>query len=707
MNVKSLFPFLSLEIKNLVISGRLTVNETIFTNTTFEEINVTSNVSAPKFYEDGQDISDKYVPYTGAVKDVNLGGKSFTATDLTYIGDLNGPAFSTVANLATSMNSTFFYINSAAILNLLSPYTTFLTIIRTLGIETPGNVSLNGTLFVNTIETGNGSLNIIGDVDVSGDANIGGNIIASIGAVGAPSIYFGTNSDTGLYYIHPNQIGFATGGNLALKFDSYGVMITDGVSNAPSYSFLNDDDSGLYRIGADNIGLTLGGTKTVDFAVDKTTLANVDVTGNATVDNLFFRNRIILEGDESTYIEFLDFIGISSFQWVVGGLGMMTGQENVAVIDQLTLNPGGENLDIIIEGEDNPDLFRTDASTNRIAIGGGSPQHLLDVRGNISSNDTMFANDVKTDSFLSSDSMGSYTWTDSGYANMEQDTDDAFNVSDDPDFDTNLAGGFTMMFWAKTYGNTGNSQVALSKQTGGGGTGHIYTFNVVTGTFDWNWNLQNSIGGSFTFDGFHVAELGWHHIAGTFNGSHMWVYYDGTLQDDKAFTGTMRDVSNTLNIGQRYDSAGTQNWDGDMDDVMIFNRTLLGSEIQDFVGLGPGASLGDTALDSDDDILVWWNFDTSLTDVIGSHTLVAQNNASRVQGKRAGISGNLKVIGNSVFIGSVVTDGTISAGTGFVADGSVGITTSSLKFCLTGPGGCDPGNTCNAIVVGGLIISCT
>ncbi len=141
-------------------------------------------------------------------------------------------------------------------------------------IETLGERQLLMTLNDDGLNLSTGSLIVDGNITARG------NIIASIGNVTAPSIHFEINSDTGMYYIHPDKIGFTTSGNLALKLDSYGVMIIDGVANAPSYSFLNDDDSGFYRIGTDNIGLALNGTKRVDFAVAGTT-----VTGSVNVIN--------------------------------------------------------------------------------------------------------------------------------------------------------------------------------------------------------------------------------------------------------------------------------------------------------------------------------------------------------------------------------------------------------------------------------------
>ncbi len=143
------------------------------------------------------------------------------------------------------------------------------------------DVTIKGTLHGGSPVKIAGGLNVIsGDVNISENLTVRGNIIASVGSAATPSIHFEINPGTGWYYIHPDKIGFAIDGSLALRLDDYGVMIIDGAAAAPSYSFFNDDDSGFYRIGTDNVGLTLGGVKKVDFAVAGTT-----ITGNAYLNN--------------------------------------------------------------------------------------------------------------------------------------------------------------------------------------------------------------------------------------------------------------------------------------------------------------------------------------------------------------------------------------------------------------------------------------
>ena len=45
-----------------------------------------------------------------------------------------------------------------------------------------------------------------------------------------------------------------------------GYRVSDGSAATPSIGFINDTDSGIYRIGANNLGFAAGGTKVLDFA---------------------------------------------------------------------------------------------------------------------------------------------------------------------------------------------------------------------------------------------------------------------------------------------------------------------------------------------------------------------------------------------------------------------------------------------------------
>ena len=71
----------------------------------------------------------------------------------------------------------------------------------------------------------------------------------------------------------------------------------------------------------------------------------------------------------------------------------------------------------------------------------------------------------------------------------------------------------------------------------------------------------------------------WYHVMCVHNGTDTFMYVDGVLQDD--FTTGDYDVSNTglIHIGKTFTDLSNSYWNGSIDEVMIFNRTLTTDEI--------------------------------------------------------------------------------------------------------------------------------
>src|SRR5690606_38012813 len=87
----------------------------------------------------------------------------------------------------------------------------------------------------------------------------------------SPGLAFGSDSDTGIYRISNNFIGFAASGarrfamgSTALQGDGStgGIQIRSapGSASTPDYSFVDDTNTGMYRPGADQLGFSTGGT---------------------------------------------------------------------------------------------------------------------------------------------------------------------------------------------------------------------------------------------------------------------------------------------------------------------------------------------------------------------------------------------------------------------------------------------------------------
>ncbi len=74
----------------------------------------------------------------------------------------------------------------------------------------------------------------------------------------------------------------------------------------------------------------------------------------------------------------------------------------------------------------------------------------------------------------------------------------------------------------------------------------------------------------------------WHYIAGTYDGSMMRLYVDGIEKYNSTMSGSIRYATNSVLIGADSDQADhspDQGWNGFIDDVLIYNRSLTQAEI--------------------------------------------------------------------------------------------------------------------------------
>jgi hypothetical protein len=92
-------------------------------------------------------------------------------------------------------------------------------------------------------------------------------LLAASGTAASPEYGFTSDPDNGMYLVGANAIGFSAGGTLRAQVDASGVTVSsgvlflqDGAVGAPGLSFSNDSNTGLYRIGADDLGFSTGGT---------------------------------------------------------------------------------------------------------------------------------------------------------------------------------------------------------------------------------------------------------------------------------------------------------------------------------------------------------------------------------------------------------------------------------------------------------------
>jgi hypothetical protein len=85
----------------------------------------------------------------------------------------------------------------------------------------------------------------------------------------------------------------------------------------------------------------------------------------------------------------------------------------------------------------------------------------------------------------------------------------------------------------------------------------------------------------------NVYDGQWHHVAGVYNGTNMYLYVDGTLDVSQPATGSIAQNSYPMCIGKNAWGTGYY-FNGLVDEVSIYNRALTASEIYAIYAAGSG-----------------------------------------------------------------------------------------------------------------------
>jgi len=92
----------------------------------------------------------------------------------------------------------------------------------------------------------------------------------------------------------------------------------------------------------------------------------------------------------------------------------------------------------------------------------------------------------------------------------------------------------------------------------------------------------------------------WYHIAGTYDGSKMKLYTNGILSDSRARTGSLLNL-NTLELNIGANSMKTELFNGEIDELDVYNRTLNESEVRSIYSGNCNVQISGNNFDLDQD----------------------------------------------------------------------------------------------------------
>ena len=216
------------------------------------------------------DIEDATIQTATIDGTLSLSSGTLTAPSLTFTGDTNTGLFRFAADhMRFTTNGIYrMAISNTAISSTLPVYNSDGTASApSITFATDPNCGLYRVSADTIGFTTNGVLrSSINTTDITNTLPI----YEADGAVGTPSYTFSNDTNTGMYRIATDNIGFACGGALTLQLTTgdinctQRVNLTDGAVATPSLTFVADNNTGLYRIGADNVGVSCGGVLSLD-----------------------------------------------------------------------------------------------------------------------------------------------------------------------------------------------------------------------------------------------------------------------------------------------------------------------------------------------------------------------------------------------------------------------------------------------------------
>jgi len=122
----------------------------------------------------------------------------------------------------------------------------------------------------------------------------------------------------------------------------------------------------------------------------------------------------------------------------------------------------------------------------------------------------------------------------------------------------------------------------------------------------------------------------WTHVAGTYDGNMIRVYFNGQEVGTTSVVGSMTPAAAELQIGRNI--AGGATWNGLIDEVEIFDRALSGSEIAAIYNAGSAGKCR-SCVPPPSEIVAWWRAEDNAFDSFDGNNGTMTNGATFANGK--------------------------------------------------------------------------
>ncbi len=150
----------------------------------------------------------------------------------------------------------------------------------------------------------------------------------------------------------------------------------------------------------------------------------------------------------------------------------------------------------------------------------------------------------------------------------------------------------TISAWLKSRSWTGSSYYWIAGQASSSNTNTTAALFYDQSINRIGWHVRNASNTNVSSQITPPAAGEWFHIAATYDGANTRAYLNGVLVDTDAQTGAIIDSDNIFTIGRKWDSglypAGNHafTFDGNIDDVRVYNRALPLGDIQALYNMG-------------------------------------------------------------------------------------------------------------------------